>query len=125
MNRVRVLILDDNPARHAWCDALYARAEVVKVFRAHELFVLLETERWDLLHLDHDLSDLIKDPTNGPIGPLDGRDVVRWLIAHPERCPPAIWIHTWNNYGGDEMERLLREAAIPGVHTIKRKLADV
>ncbi len=127
-NRVRVLVLDDDPDRHAWVRALYPNHEIVHAYRYHETIALLETESFDLFHVDHDLHFLrddadVKyceslDPFQETIF-FDGRDVAEWLLDHGDRCPKHVYIHSRSCHA-KEMERLIR--FLPGVR-VERKQA--
>ncbi len=127
-NRLRVLVLDDDKDRHAWVRELYPRHEVVSAYTAVEVLGLLQGEKWDILHLDHDLAD--RDPANATVihdgtmvRPADGRDVARWLVAHFDRCPLRIWIHSWADEAA-EMETILLPLRRFG-RTTKREQAPV
>src|SRR5689334_15932172 len=130
-NRIRRLILDDNPERHAWARSAFPRDEVVSVWTYFDLIAQLElaaagsTAPWDFLHLDHDLADLVAEvqanagklpdayPASSPYGgsemPYDGRDVVAWLVRNPTKCPRHIAIHSWADEAAT-MERVLLNA---------------
>lgn len=134
-NRIRVLALDDDPARHAWLKLEYPAHEVVPAFTYYAVLGRLREQTWDILHLDHDLAEHIKDgiyPDMGPgmFGemPYNGRDVVAWLLEHGDRCPKHIVIHSWSDHA-ITMEQNLRQGyaqgKIPNLRSIARKQAPV
>jgi len=109
---MRVLILEDDPARKAQFEELFKDHHVRITSIASTAIDLLMTERWDLLSLDHDLGDKVMVES----GPGTGYEVAVYLEEFPERKPACIMIHSLNTVGAGRMRQALPEAAMfPGV----------
>ena len=95
-----ILVLDDDPVRHDWFTRSFE--DVVHVWTVPEMIAQLELgDEVRVIFLDHDLGT----------EPAVGRDVARWLIAHPERHPKAsIIVHSVNVVSGPKISRELRDA---------------
>ena len=86
-----ILVLEDNPQRHAIFRKNFADGNhLVIVETAKEAIALLDNERWDFLFLDHDLGGQIMVPS----GPDTGYEVALWLEAHVNKNPDNIIIHS-------------------------------
>jgi DNA-binding NarL/FixJ family response regulator len=102
-----ILVVDDEPARHARFDAIFGHADRAVVIQAHDMAMavkMLETYTFDMVCLDHDLGH----PTE------DGRTLVRWMVknlgikTHP-RMPKKVLVHSQNTVCAIEMVNLLRD----------------
>lgn len=101
---MKVLVLDDEPARHQWFRAQgWDSTHVTRVQQAVDL--LGGFTQWDRLYLDHDLGH---DPP--------GRHVAFWLIEHPEAQPSLCTVvHSVNEVSGPKIVREMRQAGRPCV----------
>ena len=94
--RMRTLILDDDMTRHAWLGAQCPGS--IHVTNVPSALELLEQGDFDRIFLDHDLGT----------EPAVGRDVAKWLIAHPEKSPNIlVIIQSVNAVSGPKIEREL------------------
>jgi len=99
---MRVLILDDDLARHhllgTWLDWKFG-AEHVSLHSEYEkdgAIVALARQEFDLIYLDHDLGDGSRDAS--------GAHVARWLSEHPDSQRDAkIIVHSMNPPGAQRM----------------------
>lgn len=63
MALVKILILDDNRARHDAFDTIYEGHTLRHAYTYTEfLFLLHDGQPWDAIFLDHDLGDLVDEP---------------------------------------------------------------
>ena len=102
----RRLFLDDDPARAAVF--LAHHPDAVWVQTTPECVAKL-AERWDEVHLDHDLGgETFVDPAR----PDCGMEVVRWLIAAPRRhlARASFTVHSHNMMAAYEMVLRLQGA---------------
>lgn len=106
----RILVLDDDEGRHrVFARALVGNAvdHVRTVFEAIRAFRRVS---YDAAFLDHDLGG---EQMVGS-GPGTGYAVAEWLAAHPENCPPVVFVHSYNPVGVANMRRVLpRAVALP------------
>lgn len=104
---MRVLILDDDPARDEPLKARYLEAtQHVIVRTVDDALAAVASESFDVATLDHDLG---YDRT--------GLDFVRALLALDRSCWPArACVHSMNPVGAQQMAYALHAA---GIRTIK------
>lgn len=92
---MRILVLDDEPARHNLFAAAWGRHDIVQAWTADEAERALEGDRFDLVTLDHDL---------GPTSHQSGLYVARHIASMPESSRPAeVFIHSANPVGAQAM----------------------
>lgn len=109
----KVLFLDDSPRRHRLFlerrDDLHCR--VIGVFTAAEAIERLQSETFDEVHLDRDLSDAhMASQRASDVG--TGEDVVKWIVENRERLLTTDFIvHSWS-YRAPHMVRALRRAQL-------------
>lgn len=102
---MRLLVLDDDPIRHAVFERRCADGdEVVSVYTVSAALHALRLAYYDQASLDHDLG----------AGP-DGQTFVARMLTEipPERWPGKITVHSGNPVGGLRMTERLRDAGIP------------
>jgi hypothetical protein len=108
----RILFLDDDPDR---ARAFLGRhPEAVWVQTAGECIARL-AERWDQVHLDHDLGgEIFVDSSREDCG----MEVVRWLCSQPQEPLPNTWffVHSHNADAGDLMVRSLLQHGYQAVY---------
>jgi CheY-like chemotaxis protein len=112
----KILILDDDRVRHYCFDEKFAidypDAKIDHVYTANECIEALKrTDKYDLVHLDHDLGDF------GPYSDEKehtGVDVCRWMAGTDglteDKRPDMIIVHSWNATGAKRMIDILRDA---------------
>ena len=62
--------------------------------------------------LDHDLDDQVYVPS----GSGTGYEVTEWLSKHPDRMPKKVILHSYNEIGRANMQKVLPESIMmPGV----------
>lgn len=112
MKRPRVLILDDDPARHEAFSRMLPGARISRAYTASQAVRKLSLSGpFDIAFLDHDLNQSanlvgIKDPGNG-------LQVAQFIADKPHLAPHHVWIHSWNDQGRQKMRQVLRAAGIP------------
>jgi CheY-like chemotaxis protein len=110
----RVLVLDDNPERHAEFDRIFRGLRLDHVWTAREAIRKLDSSpRYDVAFLDYDL-----DRTGEP-EPGCGLDVAEHVARMDARKRPRrAYVHSWNESGRQLMANVLRAADVPT--TVKR-----
>ena len=102
---MRILLLDDIDARRVILEERLSPAEFVHATNASEAITALQGERFDLVHLDHDLGE-------EPAG--TGAEVARAIAElPPERRPLRAVIHSFNPVGAQRMKAILEDAEVP------------
>lgn len=79
----------------------------------HEGLKALTSEKWDLLYLDHDLSDYVgsdldPQPDRNPAHDWSGNDVMKFLGRNPEYLPGEIICVSKNPCGIANIESHIR-----------------
>lgn len=59
---MKILILDDMKHRHSFFKNLYKEHDVTSVFKFNDFCEIILKEKFDIIHLDHDLGDEVIDP---------------------------------------------------------------
>lgn len=96
---MRVLILDDEPARQLLLGMKWAAHTVVQAWNASEAIHALDAATFDVVSLDHDL---------GPASRGDGDRVARHIVSMPAHCRPALaLVHSANPVGARAMVQTL------------------
>lgn len=117
---MRILILDDQKLRHEFFAKQFDGHEVVSVFKFSEFCELLN-QRWDLMHLDHDLGDDVDNPDTfvdgwGSTQLFNGGHAVLKVCELPNELKPAqVIIHSINPDGAKVMLSMLERVGIPVV----------
>lgn len=109
---MRVLVLDDDDARHDGFRMWLIGAEAVHVHTAAQARDMLRGDRFDIVCLDRDL-DLVS--TMGGEGEETGEDVAEYIRLHlpREKHPGHVLIHSWNAPGALRMARDIASVGIP------------
>jgi CheY-like chemotaxis protein len=110
----RILVLDDNPDRHAEFDRILRGLHLDHAWTAPEAICWLDSSpRYDVVFLDYDL-----ERTGNP-EPGCGLDVAEHVARmDARRRPRRAYVHSWNESGRRLMAKVLRAAAVPT--TVKR-----
>ena len=109
----RVLVLDDDDARHAVFDQILPDCSVLHVYTAQQACkVMFDSEPFDLACLDHDLGMFDHRPDNCLVPYADvgtGTDVAEFIatILPSRKYPRKIIIHSWNPVGVRRMLQAL------------------
>jgi hypothetical protein len=109
----KVLFLDDDADRaHAFKVNHKDRNDlkIMHVETAMEARMCLQERHWDVVCLDHDLSD---NHNFTGMHPGDGMEVVDWMILNmtePHERPELVVVHSWNSQRAPEMEARLHDA---------------
>lgn len=116
---MRILILDDQKARHDRFAIRLQDQEVTHAYLFSEFTAALNGPPFDVVYLDHDLGDAINQeryPTMYGSRDYDGRDAAEAIAALPvESRPRTIVIHSWNAYGASAMHVILTRAGFTDV----------
>lgn len=110
---MRVLVVDDDPRRHAFFDQAYLGDEVVHAYGYYEATdALTKGSKFEVVQLDHDLGDLRKpDTITEMYGNLEltGYHVAHFMATELEfkLRPDRVIVHSVNPDGAASIERLL------------------
>jgi hypothetical protein len=113
---LKVLVLDDLPARHDTLRNRHRQSSVTHCFCLQSAIWHVQRERFDVLQLDHDLEDYEQRWTcedgHSELAYVErtGMDFAVWLAKNPPVVLPKIIIHSANPLGAQAMERVLRAA---------------
>lgn len=113
----RVLVLDDDDARHTVFSQILSGCEVLHVHTAWEACrALQQSAPFDLACLDHDLGMFgpgLEEGFDADAG--TGTDVAEFIANHldPTKYPKRIIIHSWNPAGVRRMRQALWPTRIP------------
>ncbi len=115
---MRILILDDDEIRHKHFAKHYADHYVKHVYsHTAAVVALMNDERYDLVHLDHDLNDFVDyDPAFPGQGHIEftGMDTAVFITNRLgyDNQPSKIIIHSWNPAGAQRMLQHLQHEGI-------------
>jgi len=118
----RILVLDDEQARHDVFASILKNEAVVHCYNFDEVIKTMTSgPRFDMVFLDHDLgtgNSEISDQIDLPYA--NGYHVALFICQDLafEKRPKRILIHSWNEYGAEKMESLFRRN---GFHDVIRK----
>jgi hypothetical protein len=119
---MKILILDDDKFRHEFFKKAYDGSEVRSAYTYTEfLQLLLDYSPWDLIHLDHDLGDLIGEADTyvdgwGKTREFNGQHAsLRICELDDDKLPKRIIIQSVNPEGARAMLSNLTRRNIPTV----------
>lgn len=117
---LRVLILDDMQVRHDAFARIYSECEIKHTYTYSQFVSLLSTEKWDIIHLDHDLGDECDPDTYvngwGETVEYNGMHAVRRVCELSEdRRPKQVIVHSINVSRAPIMVQDLQSAGISAV----------
>lgn len=114
---MRVLIVDDEQARHDAFKRRYTGCELVHARNYAEARDAMAGERFDVMQLDHDLQDYRL--VDGVMCERTGQDVAK-LVASlpPAKHPGTVILHSWNPEGARAMGRILNDAGLRRVSRV-------
>ena len=117
---MKVLVLDDDRFRHECFAAQYAPAHVAHAYTYDAFLQLLaDGSPWDLIHLDHDLGDMVDGASAyvdgwGKRQDYNGQHAALRVAELPEELrPPKVIIQSVNSVGAQHMLAILQRAGIP------------
>lgn len=106
----RMLFLDDSQERHDALDEQMAKDwdwEAVHVYTADEAIKLINTNSYEIVSLDHDLSRET-EMMLPELGEKSGYDVAVHIANMPEDTrPKCVIVHSWNPNGADRMMKAM------------------
>jgi len=113
---MKVLILDDVTRRLDVFRAHYESIgyQVTTVMKYGECVGLLQAQKWDLVHLDHDLGEFVEDADSYEDGwgikrYYNGGHVVQEILSLPEESyPKNVIVHSINPRGAIMRDDLRR-----------------
>jgi CheY-like chemotaxis protein len=112
---MRILFLDDNPNRHNTMQANSMGAVVDHVYSAAEAIDHLSREEYDLIMLDHDLSE---DP-DMVLSTPDGSYVAEYMAQHlVQHSDTPVVIHSLNPPGSQNMMNMLLNGGYSDVRIV-------
>ena len=100
---MNTLFLDDNLQRLEIAQSNLKEGVFVKTAR-QSINYLQKEKHWDLIMLDHDLDEEIKDLNITG----NGMDVVQWICKN-KTSVETIVVHSRNYYASNDMTKALRE----------------
>ena len=103
---MRILFLDDNPARHSIMDRKYPSDEIVHAYDIDTYREALgQYDHFDMISLDHDLNDFTELGYSSHIAgsELTGVDACGYLMKFLHKAPETIHIHSSNADGVRDM----------------------
>lgn len=113
---IRILFLDDNPNRHAAMRSeRFNDARVDHAFDAAHAIEFLNANTYDLIMLDHDLSEDIDKIASTPDGSYVAGYMARHLIQHSDT---TVIVHSLNPDGAKNMMGILNDAGYSDVHVV-------
>lgn len=108
----RILILDDNAARHTALAQQYLGCDRVHCWNVAEALAALAGDRFDVAQLDHDLQDICAIRI-GARTERTGADVADHIARMaPEKRPALVIVHSWNPHGAERMMATLLGAGV-------------
>ena len=119
---MKVLVLDDNPYRHATFAKTFVDHEVTHVTHALKCIDIIQAERFDVIHLDHDLGDFEDEHGSadywvdgwGSRREYNGQNVASEIASLPAHmCPGEVVVHSVNPEGARRMVSIIAAAGIP------------
>ena len=108
---MRILFLDDNPARHELMDNRYPSDEIIHAYTLDQYReALSKYDSFDVISLDHDLNDFTELGHTSYIGDSEGtgRDACGYFMKFLHKAPAVIHIHSSNGDGARDMMDFLR-----------------
>lgn len=113
---LKVLIVEDDPNRMRIFRQLFASEEVVWAQNVTEGIEWLQSTRFDLVMLDHDLADEHYENLDhaATVASGTGREVAQHMTTMVE-APPFAFVHSWNPTGARAIGDILTEAGISNV----------
>ena len=115
---MKVLIVEDNPARHDYFSKVYAGHDIVHAVNYSQAAQALSENAFDIIQLDHDLGDfqIPEYSTYQMYGQreLTGYDVALYLVYNvPQNMwPKKVIIHSVNPNGANFIALLLEKNGI-------------
>jgi hypothetical protein len=106
---LKIFVLEDDEARQNWfLKRFFGKARVEFAATAEAGVLLLRSERYDAIFLDHDLTP---EHSAGMWDDDTGYVVAQFLAANPQRGA-AVVVHSMNPSGSQRMVDALRSAGI-------------
>lgn len=114
---MNILILDDTKYRHKWFAQHYSNESVAHSYNYNDFVEKLSSKQWNLIHLDYDLADDVKDPSiiveNGISRECNGLDAaIKIAQLEDDKLPNKVIIHSLNYKGSQKMLEVLKERGI-------------
>ena len=115
---MKTLILDDDEFRHEYYTEIYTDHEVSHAWKYSDFCSsLVRGSPWDLIHLDHDLGDLVAGDTYtdgwGKLREFNGQHASQKLCELPdELLPKKVIIQSVNPEGAKSMLQMLQRRGV-------------
>lgn len=110
-NNMRVLILDDMDVRHDKISRMHLDDKVDHAYTAEEATYFLNTYKYQLVYLDHDLA--AEHYVDGKSEESTGFDVAMHIHGMSKSdLPDQVIIHSWNPVGAERMYDQLKDLGI-------------
>jgi CheY-like chemotaxis protein len=125
---MKILVVEDSLRRMIWFHGAFMGCQLDWADSVKRAIEFLETNEYDAIFLDHDLSDehytyLFEGRELTPeMIEQTGRAVARWLGERPEKCSKAkIVLHSMNESGRASMASFLKGRTVEDVPFDKLK----
>ena len=118
---MKILILDDIKHRHEVFAKKYQGHEIVHVYKYSDFCAQLESNQFDLIHLDHDLGDFVADADTyvdgwGSTREFNGSHAsMRVCELEDDKLPEKVIVHSINSVGAKNMLSNCQRRGIPVV----------
>jgi len=112
---MNILIVDDQQLRHDKFIKEYPDDNLFHVYNFDSAAQALDTQKFDMIMLDHDLGDYSGTFADGTPGKeLTGYDVALYLVrvVAESNWPEYVMIHTLNNVAAWSIKNLLNTVGI-------------
>jgi CheY-like chemotaxis protein len=124
---MKILVVDDNPARHSLFSQIYFGEEVTSVFSYWEAVDAMAKTQFDVVQLDHDLGDFRKPDVSidGMYSKteLNGYHVAHYMVTDLDKSmrPNVVIVQSANEVGAQNIKDLLTKN---GIETILRPVSN-
>jgi hypothetical protein len=115
---MKALFLDDMDQRHkSFHNKFGDQFETTHVYGFGEFITAMTNDDYDILFLDHDLSEtaIMCDPDD--IDERTGSDAAKWLVRYyaDKDFKPGVVVHSMNPIGRKNMVSILKDGGIDAV----------
>ncbi len=118
---MRVLVLDDMTVRQVCFRMTYGEDNVKSTKTYNEFLNALDSEKWDIIHLDHDLGDFVENPDTyidgwGITREFNGLHAAYKVCELPEnKRPCSVIVHSINPEGAKAMVAVLTNGGLKAI----------
>ena len=107
---MKILIIDDSNERHYGFVLIYPNDQITQAFNVESAIKHIDTNDFDLIHLDHDLNDFEQFSDGRRPKEHTGAEICSYLINIG--YTGKVIIHSWNSVASLRMKKLFEDAGI-------------